>query len=314
MSPIRALVIGAEGFAGGHLMAHLRDQGDEAIGTMRPLPGAAPGELLPLEIRDRDAAAKLLQEVAPDLIFHLAALTFVPESMRDPLGTFAVNTMGALHVYEAAQRLPRSPRFVFISTSEAYGHVQPHEVPVGETRRLDPRTPYAASKVATELALRSLANLPGRPEWVVLRSFNHTGPGQAPSFVCASFASQIAAIEAGRQEPVIHVGNLKAERDFTDVRDVVRAYRLAALRGSAGCVYNVASGQCRSIASVLEALLGMVSVEIRVEVDPDLLRPVDMPVMTGDASALRAATGWRPQIPFERTLQDLLDHWRTAGR
>ncbi|MAE69287.1 MAG: GDP-mannose 4,6-dehydratase [Gemmatimonadetes bacterium] len=311
MSAMRALVIGAEGFVGGHLRRHLSECGDDIVGTC--LISSGEGDpLLPLDVKDRDAVRELVHDVAPDVVYHLAAISFVPETMKDPSAAFAVNTLGTVHVFEALTRLRRPSRMVFVSTGEVYGLVRPHEVPVSEEQPVDPRTPYAASKVATELALRGCAGVPGAPEWIVLRSFNHTGPGQGPSFVCSDFASQVAAIEAERQEPVIRVGNLSAERDFTDVRDVVRAYRMVAKHGSAGSIYNVASERPISIQSVLDSLLALSSAEIRVETDPDRMRPIDMPVMAGDASALRRATGWQPEIPFDDTLRDLLEFWRSV--
>lgn len=320
MSIERALVIGAEGFAGTHLMHHLRACGDAVTGTMRPLepePESVPGtmavarqDLEELEITDRDAVHRVLQAVRPQVIYHLAAITFVPDSFADPLTTYKVNTLGALNLLEEARRLPRPPRFLFVSTSEVYGRVEPEEVPVREEQALAPNNPYAASKAAAEMALRGYRALHDAPEWVILRSFNHTGPGQSRPFVCSDFAAQVAAIAAGEREPVIRVGNLAAIRDFSDVRDVVRAYRLAALRGSPYSIYNVASGVGRSIRSVLDDLLAMVDVEIRIEVDPRRMRPSDMPMITGDATALRNATGWQPEIPWEATLRDLLQVWQ----
>ncbi len=309
MSATRALIFGAEGFVGGHLRQHLSECGDDIVGTCL-ISSAEDDPLRPIDITDSDSVRELVHEIEPDVVYHLAAISFVPETMRDPSAAFAVNTLGAVHVFDALTRLRRPSRMIFVSTGEVYGLVRPHEVPVSEERPVDPRTPYAASKVATELALQGCAGVPGAPEWIVLRSFNHTGPGQGPSFVCSDFASQVAAIEAGRQEPVIRVGNLSAERDFTDVRDIVRAYRMVAEKGTAGAIYNVASERPISIQSVLDALLALSSAEIRVETDPDRMRPVDMPVMAGDASTLRRATGWQPEIPFDDTLRDLLEFWR----
>jgi GDP-4-dehydro-6-deoxy-D-mannose reductase len=316
VSTARALVIGAEGFAGTHLVRHLRDCGDQVIGTMRPLPEgrgipfSGASELEELEITDRAAVRRVLQAARPQVIYHLAAITFVPASFADPLPTYQVNTFGALNVLEEARLLPDPPRFIFISTSEVYGRVNPREVPVAEDHPLLPANPYAASKVAMEAVLQGYRALPGAPEWVILRSFNHTGPGQSRPFVCSDFAAQVAAIAAGTQEPVIHVGNLAAVRDFTDVRDVVRAYRLAALKGRPHATYNVASGNGRSIRSVLDELAALVDVEIRIEIDHQRMRPSDMPLMIGDASLLRRDTGWRPEISWQTTLQDLLYAWQ----
>ncbi len=309
MTGARSLVVGAEGFVGGHLCRHLRQCGDDVVGTCLS-EELGDGTQIPLDITDAAAVVEVVTELEPRVIYHLAAISFVPESLRNPSKTFEVNTLGTVHLLAAAARLAQPPRLVFVSTGEVYGLVEPDQTPVSERRPVDPRTPYAASKLAAELALKGCEGIEGAPPWVVLRAFNHTGPGQAPSFVCSDFAAQIAAIEAGRREAVIRVGNLSAQRDFTDVRDVVQAYRLVSERGQPGATYNVASQRPVSIQSILERLLELSATQIRVERDPARLRPVDMPLVVGDASALAAATGWQPRIPLDQTLVDLLEYWR----
>ena len=242
----------------------------------------------------------------PEVIFHLAARTFVPDARRNPGETLGVNVMGAVNVLEAAVAMAAPPRVILVSSAEVYGIVAEDDLPVGEETPLAPANPYAASKAAMEMAARSYESI----ESIVVRPFNHTGPGQSPLFVCSDFAQQVAQIEAGAREAVIHVGNLDAERDFCDVRDVVRAYRDLAVGGTAGAVYNVASGRSRSIRSMLDALVDLSHVEVRVEVEENRLRPSDLPRIAGDASRLRNDVGWEPRIPFETTLSDLLDGWR----
>lgn len=307
----RALVIGAQGFVGKHLVPFLRSQGDVVLEATREKDGAGS---FGLDVVDRDAAVRVIAEAQPDVVYHLAAMSFVPDSQARPLAAFQVNCQGALNVLEGVRRAPGEPRVIFVSTGEVYGLVRPEEVPVVEDQPLDPRNPYAGAKAALELTLRGLRGIPATPDFVIARSFNHTGPGQSPLFVCSDFARQVARVEAGLAEPVIKVGNLEARRDFCDVRDVVRAYRLLAEHGESGQVYNVASGQHRAIRDVLDYLRSRVSAEIRVEVDPSRLRPSDMPVFAGDVSRLRDCTGWEPRFAFEETLDDLLASWRDAIR
>jgi GDP-4-dehydro-6-deoxy-D-mannose reductase len=218
--------------------------------------------------------------------------------------------MGTLHLLRACTSLRNVPRFLMVSTGEVYG--KPESVPIDESGALRPRNPYAASKAAAEILVRQMADA-GQVPAVVVRAFNHTGPGQTPAFVCAAFADQVARIEAGLQDPVLRVGDLTPQRDFLDVRDVVRAHLLALCRGQVGETYNIASGTPHSIQSILETLIGLSSVKIDVETDPDRLRPTDTPVIAGNAARLRAMTGWAPEIPFEQTLRDLLDHFRALA-
>jgi len=293
---VRAYVTGASGFVGTWLSAHLDAAGDDVVTTDAEV-----------DVTEASAVVASMVASAPDVVFHLAALAHVGRSWSDPAETFRVNALGTLQVLEAAASCAVPPAVVVVSSAEVYGHVGGSE-PLVEDTALRPVTPYAASKVAAEyLGLQAWL---GRGLRVVrVRPFNHVGPGQSPEFVVPALARRIAEAERAGGGPV-RVGNLEACRDFTDVRDVVRAYRLVAERGASGEVYNVASGVTVSIAEVARQLVGLATADIELVPDPELLRPVDVPVFVGDASRLRAVTGWEPEIPFNTTLADMLDHWR----
>ncbi|MCX7681425.1 MAG: GDP-mannose 4,6-dehydratase [Anaerolineae bacterium] len=316
---MRALITGAGGFVGRHLCTYLLTCTDwELVGTVYPEPvdaqPAAPRlHLLHLDLRDSAAVQTLIGETQPEFIFHLAAQAFVPSSFADPWDTLENNIRSELNLLEAVRRLALHPRVLVIGSNEEYGAPQPHELPQTEESPLRPNNPYAVSKVAQDFLGLQYYLAYGIPV-VRVRPFNHTGPGQSPRFVVPAFASQIARIEAGCQPPVMKVGNLEASRDFTDVRDIVRAYYLAITQGAPGEVYNLASGRPRSIRFVLETLLGYAQVEVHVEIDPQLYRPVDVPVVYGSAEKFRRLTGWQPEIPFEQTLRDTLDYWRARVR
>jgi len=261
------------------------------------------------DLRDPENVQALVGEVQPDYIFHLAAQSFVPTSFADPWDTLENNIRAELNLLEAVRRSGRTVGFLVIGSNEEYGAPEPEELPQTEENPLRPNNPYAVSKVAQDFLGLQYHLAYGLPV-VRVRPFNHTGPGQSPRFVVPAFASQIARIEAGLQEPVMKVGNLDAARDFTDVRDIVRAYYLAATRGEPGEVYNLASGRPQSVRGLLEILLSYARVEIKVERDPDRYRPVDVPVVYGSAEKFHRLTGWAPQIPFEQTLRDVLEYWR----
>jgi GDP-4-dehydro-6-deoxy-D-mannose reductase len=250
-----------------------------------------------------------MEEHRPDYIFHLAAQSFVPTSFADPWHTLENNIQSELNLLEAVRGSGREVGFLVIGSNEEYGAPKPDELPQTEQNPLRPNNPYAVSKVGQDF-LGLQYHLAYGMSVVRVRPFNHTGPGQSSRFVVPAFASQIARIEVGLQEPVITVGNLAASRDFVDVRDIVRAYHLAITEGAPGEVYNLASGQPQSIQALLDTLLSYSEAEIRVERDPERYRPVDVPVVYGSAEKFRRRTGWQPQIPFERTLRDTLAYWR----
>jgi GDP-4-dehydro-6-deoxy-D-mannose reductase len=311
---LRAIITGVGGFAGSHLSDYLLNQTDwQVVGCV--LPGWDCSHLdhrvtcLELDLRDREAVRDMLEQVTPDVIFHLAAQAFVPVSWQDPWDTLENNIRAETNILDGLVKLGARPRVMVVGSNEEYGLVRPDELPLREDSPLRPNSPYAVSKVAQDFLGLSYFLSHGLPV-VRVRPFNHIGPRQAEGFVAPAFAKQIALIEAGQQEPVIRVGNLDVQRDFSDVRDVVRAYHLAVTQGQPGQVYNIGSGQPRAVKALLEMLLSLSAQPIRVEIDPARMRPSDTPVAYCDASKLRAATGWEPRVPFEQTLRDVLDDWR----
>ena len=293
-----AYVTGGAGFVGGWLTAHLRQCGDTVVTVDAEV-----------EVTDSAAVRESLASVSPEVVYHLAGFAHVGRSWDDPVSTFTVNALGTLNVLEAAAACRIPPRVLVVSSSEVYGSAG--GAPVSEEAPLRPVSPYAASKVAAEyLALQAYL---GRSVPVVrVRPFNHVGPGQAPDFVVSALARRIAAAEAAGGGEVA-VGNLEARRDFTDVRDVVRAYRLLAERGLPGEAYNVASGRVHRIREVADRLVALATSPVTLVEDPDLVRPVDVPVLAGDASKLVAATGWAPSIGLGQPLADVMEHWRSAA-
>jgi GDP-4-dehydro-6-deoxy-D-mannose reductase len=315
---MRALVTGITGFAGSHLAEFLlREHPEvEVFGTYRwrsrteNLVGVhGKIRLLECDLRDSTSVHHLLQKARPDVIFHLAAQSFVPSSWTAPNETLITNLTSQTNLFEAIRILGLDPTVQLACSSEEYGLVLPDEVPIKETNPLRPLSPYAVSKVGQDLMGFQYFQSYGLKA-IRTRGFNHTGPRRGDVFVTSNFAKQVALIEAGQQEPVIRVGNLDAIRDFTDVRDMVRAYWLAVEKGTPGEVYNIATGQGIVIRELLDRLRSLAHVEVRVETDPARLRPSDVEILIGDSSKFRADTGWEPQIPFEQTLRDLLDYWR----
>jgi GDP-4-dehydro-6-deoxy-D-mannose reductase len=308
---VRWLVTGAAGFVGGHLVARLRAEGvREVFGMVRPGSGPAAGyQRVETELLDAEALRRSVAALRPDRIVHLAAQSSARESWRDPEGTLRTNLFGLLYLLEAVRHAGLTPRLLVVGSAEEYGAVPGAAEPIPEETPLRPASPYAVSKAAQGYLALQYALAHGL-HVVRTRTFNHTGPGRGPGFAESSFARQIAEIEAGRHDPTIAVGNLEAVRDFTDVRDVVRAYVRLLESGQPGEVYNVASGHGRRVGEVLERLISHARAPVVVRRDPQLLRPVDTPYLVGDAARLRRVTGWEPEISFDRTLADLLDHWR----
>lgn len=306
------LITGVGGFVGGHLLQQIQAATPDADLHGTALPGASgtPGVTShEIDLKDERAVHDLLAAVRPDHIYHLAAQASPRRSFNIPWETLENNIRSQLNLFLACLSLNIKPRILVISSAEIYGAVRPEQQPLNEETPLRPNNPYAVSKVAQDV-LGLQYHLSHRLPIVRVRPFNHFGPGQSEGFVAPDFAMQIARIEAGLQEPVILVGNLSAERDFTDVRDVVRAYRLLMERGIPGEVYNVASGRATSIQKLLETLLKHSSAAIQVQTDPARMMPVDTPVIRGDATRLHEATGWQPTISFENSLRDLLDDCR----
>ena len=314
----RVLITGITGFAGSHLAEYFLAERPEVevYGTYRwrsrreNIEGIESKlRLLECDLSDYVAVLRALDESKPDAIYHLAAQSFVPASWTAPLQTLSDNIAGQANIFEAVRSLKLDPAIQIACSSEEYGLVLPDEVPIKETNPLRPLSPYAVSKVTQDfLAYQYFMSYGIRA--VRTRGFNHTGPRRGEVFVTSNFSKQVASIEAGMQDPVIRVGNLDAVRDFTDVRDMVRGYVLAAEKGKPGEVYNLASGRAITIRAMLDKLIAMSRVEVKVETDPARLRPSDVEVLIGDASKFHADTGWEAKIPFDKTLADLLDYWR----
>ncbi|MBI1321152.1 MAG: NAD-dependent epimerase/dehydratase family protein [Candidatus Hydrogenedens sp.] len=303
----RALVTGAAGFVGRRLARHLRERGWEVVGADR-----GEGDYFDCDIT-RPERVKALLGSAGTLthVFHLAAQTFVPDSIRTPAASFNVNVNGTINLLHGLREVKSPARFLFVASGEVYG--PPRYLPIDEEHALEPRNPYAISKCAADHYCRYYAAATGMPV-IVVRPFNHTGGGQSPDFVLPSFARQVAAIEAGLAEPVIRVGNLNARRDFSHVDDVVRAYRMLAESGVPGEAYNVCSGQARRVGDALDYLVERAHEEVRIEPDPARMRPVDVPEVAGSHEKLSAVTGWQAEHTFESVLDELLDYWRGKVR
>jgi GDP-4-dehydro-6-deoxy-D-mannose reductase len=315
---MRVLITGFTGFVGSHLAEYLVAREDvEVFGTHRWRSRMDNVEHLrdrvrfvECDLRDPGAVRRVLRDVRPERIFHLAAQSYVPTSWLTPVETLSVNVLGQLNLFEAMRELDLPARIHIAGSSEEYGLVLPDEIPIREDSPLRPLSPYAVSKVAQDmLAYQYWQSY--RFHVVRTRGFNHTGPRRGEVFVTSNFARQIAQIEKGVREPVVSVGNLDSVRDFTDVRDMVRAYWLSLERGTPGDVYNICSGRGYTARQVLDILLDLAQVKVTVQEDPARMRPSDVTLLVGDCSKFRSATGWQPTIPFEVTLKDLLEHWRS---
>lgn len=298
---MRALVTGAAGFVGRHLIEHLRASGDDVVGIDRT---GGP------DLLDAEALRRAVADAAPDAVYHLGGWSDVGGSWDAPAETFRVNAEGTLHLLQACRDV--AGRVLVVSSADVYGKVTEDELPLTEDSPIRPVTPYAASKVAAD-ELAHQAWLGYGLETLRVRAFNHLGPGQSTRFVGPALAERIARCELEGSD-VVTVGNLTPRRDVTDVRDVVRAYRLLVEHGSAGEAYNVCSGHDIAIGDLAERLVAMADRPMRLATDPELQRPVDVPVLRGDAARCRAATGWHPEIPLDTTLADVLDEQRKALR
>jgi GDP-4-dehydro-6-deoxy-D-mannose reductase len=310
---LHILITGAGGFVGKHLANWLiRAYPDATLHgtTFRTTEDTHPKLINhTLDLCDTERVHQLIAEIRPDQIYHLAAQAFVPRSFEAPWETLQNNILGQLNIITGCLEAGIAPRMIITSSAEIYGVVRPDEVPLDEHAELRPTSPYSVSKITQDMLAQQYYVSHHLPI-IRVRPFNHIGPGQSERFVAPAFAMQIARIEAGLQDPVIFVGELSSRRDFTDVRDIVRAYQLLAERGEAGEVYNVASNNAHSAQDLLDILLGLSPVDIHVEVDPERLRPMVLPILQGDSTRLQTITGWRPEISFEQSLTDILQDCR----
>ncbi len=297
---MRTLVTGAGGFVGAHLVRHLEDAGDEVVELERTVDG--------IDIADAEPLTEAVMAAKPQVVYHLAGASDVGGSWSEPRETFLANALGTLNVLEAA-RAAGAERVLAVTSADVYGRVSQDELPLREDQPLRPVSPYAASKVAAD-ALAQQAWLGHRLPVLRVRAFNHLGPGQSDRFVAPSLAARIAHNERDGGDEV-PIGNLTPLRDVTDVRDVVRAYRLLMEHGEPGAVYNVCRGQAVSVKEIADLLLSMAARPMHLVSDPALQRPVDIPILVGDNGALRRVTGWEPTIPLEQTLADVLADWRS---
>lgn len=314
----RVLITGIGGFVGSHLAdLLLHDSTTEIAGLVHPshetrLLRSHPRITLHREdILNEEALPELIRRIAPDVVYHLAGMAHVHESWKNRKETLQVNFWGAFHLIEACRLLPAFPKVLLIGSGECYGFVPEQEQPVRESRALAPSSPYAVSKIAQETLGIEAAKAEKLPV-LISRSFNHTGPRQKETFVCSRFAREIALAEKSGVPFVLKVGNMAARRDFTDVRDVVRAYKYIVDHGTPGEPYNVCSGTAVSIQEVLDILVSLTDKKPEVITDPAIFRPVDIPLLQGSAEKLKTETGWKPVYDLKTTLKDLLDYWRAA--
>jgi len=312
----KVLITGITGFVGSHLAELLLDQKYTVFGSVRPRSKTenidhlrSKVKLFDVDILDSHNLYDLVEDTRPDYIFHLAAQSFVLTSWSSPANTLQTNLIGTVHLFEAVRKLKLDPVIQIACSSEEYGLVKENELPVKETNPLRPLSSYAVSKVAMDMLGYQYFKSYGL-KIVRTRGFNHTGPRRGEVFAESTFAKQIAEAEKGLRKPVIEVGNLAARRDYTDVRDMVRAYLLTVQKGEPGEVYNICSEKTWRIKKVLEILPSFSKTKMTVKKDPARMRPSDVLVLLGDCSKFKKQTGWQPKIPFEKTLEDLLNYWR----
>jgi GDP-4-dehydro-6-deoxy-D-mannose reductase len=297
----RLLVTGRHGFVGTTLAGMVATEPALSGWQLVDVP-------IELDLRDPDQARGIVDATAPDAVLHLAAISNVPESFRDPGATLAVNLLGTLHLLQALRRRGFAGPMVYAGTGDVYGQVPEAELPIAETRPPAPRNPYAVSKLAAETLCWQWTATEGM-DIRLARPFNHIGPGQSDAFVVASIARQIVAIKAGRRDSVVDVGDIDVTRDFTDVRDVVRAYLLLLEMGVSGETYNICSGEERSVRALLLRMAVLAGADVAIRQDPARLRPVEQRRVRGDPGKIRRATGWTASTSLDETLRAILSHW-----
>ena len=307
---MRALVIGGGGFVGGYLINELKNNGYEVDATcLENEKIGADCAAHTLDILKKDDISAILDKVKPDIIFHLAAQSSVALSWKKPQLTAEINVIGAINLFEAVREYEGDPRVIVIGSGEEYGYISENSCPLKETEPLHPGNIYAATKDCQEMTAEIYARA-YKLDIVMVRAFNHSGPKQDSIFVISDFCRQIADIEAGKKAPVISVGNLSAMRDFTDVRDIVRGYRLLAEKGISGQIYNIGRGKAVTIQYILDTALSLSTAEITVERDEKRMRAADIPVIEPDITKINSDTGWKAEITVEQTIEDTLNYWR----
>lgn len=311
---MKALITGIDGFVGGYLLEYLLKQDIDVWGTTledskKSEEKFSQAQVRQMDITNKDQVKAVLEKCKPDYIFHLAAQSSAAISWKKTKLTMEVNINGTINLLDSVRELNIKPRILLIGSSEEYGYVKPKDIPVNENQTLEPGNPYAVSKIAQSMIGKVYARAYNM-DIVMVRAFNHIGPGQSPTFVASDFAKRIAEIEKGLLEPTLLVGNLEAERDFTDVRDIVKAYYELATKGNSEELYNVGSGNSYKIKKILDVLLSLTNSEIKVENDPNRMRPSDVPIVKCDDSKLKNLIGWAPKYSIQQTLEDVLEYWR----
>jgi GDP-4-dehydro-6-deoxy-D-mannose reductase len=307
---MRVLITGGTGFVGTHLTQYLRSRAVEIAVLAWNVPSSSPDAVkrYAVDIRNADGVRAVVREISPTHIYHLAGISVVADSWSNPRLTYEVNVLGAYNLFEAAMSLPSPPRILNVSTAQLYASSLR---PLTEDSAIRPENPYAASKAMSELVALPYCKSNGGGI-ITARAFNHTGPGQATSFVLPRIAEQFAQIRMGKRPPVIRLGNINLKRDFTDVRDVVRAYNMLLDKGKVGETYNVCRGSTIALTEIVEKFQSLAEVRVSIEPDPNMIRSGEADETCGDSSKICAATGWTPQIPLEKTIRDLLDYWQTV--
>ena len=308
----KAMIIGAAGFVGNYLIKELSKSGDfEVHATKLPHENLNTNlaEVYDLDILDKENIIQLLFHVRPDFIFHLAAQSSVGVAWKNPGLTIDINIKGSINVMDATRELYYKPKILLIGSGEEYGYILPEETPITENNLLRPGNIYAATKACQNM-IGNIYSKAYDMDIIMVRAFNHIGPEQAPLFVVSDFCKQVAEIEKGTREPIMMVGNLDAKRDFTDVRDVVKAYVKLINTGIAGETYNIGCGKAIAIRKILELIISKSSVDIEVKIDANKIRPVDVPIIEADITKVNNLTGWAPEIMLEQTIQETLDYWR----
>jgi len=309
---IKALIIGGAGFVGDYLINHLVDEIKWEVSVTKMSMESLNNDkakIYNLDILDKVQIEEVLEKVRPDYIFHLAAQSSVALSWKNPGLTIDVNIKGSVNVMDAIRVLDYKPRMLFIGSGEEYGHIKPEESPIIEENIVRPGNIYAATKVCQNMIGKIYSDAYDM-DIMMVRAFNHIGPNQAPMFVVADFCKQVVEIERGEKEPIIYTGNLNAKRDFTDVRDVVRAYGLLIQKGKKGETYNIGSGNAIAIQEILDRILKLSKVEIKNEVDAAKIRPIDVPIIEANIAKVNESTGWMPMISLDTTLLETLEYWR----